>query len=552
MSKNDDQLILQSPTLAPAAMPAPMRLNPPPADLAVLADDGIAEELRRIAQGKGDVLVIANVYTVCVLYRTDANSPWQKVCCGELAEESIAAAKPLARSRLWWGSTGDAPWDADPTVVPMVKATLALVNGWLKKSDEESKREGDVTPAIKDELTYLAGWRCQFAGCGRDLKRHGATGGRGRFSYFAHIIAASPGGPRGDPVLSKLLASEQSNFMLLCDECHRLIDKVNPAKYTVEVLRKMREDNVAEVRRLLDSLQHKSAEVIAVVGNIAGQPAQFSMDDAQEAMWGAGLRSTETKLTRYFYPGGQNHDVHSPAYWGSLFQQMKSDLPVLQTLLNGTRTGAARPRLAIFPMHNTSVLLLAGRVLGDTAATHLFQPHRNKVGAGTRWAWQAAGALPTPPLDKFKVEELHAHVHGQDEAILVVALTSGIDAARMPTNCASDGKLVLPALCIVGPNFDKDCMQQPEDLQLVGLAVDAAMRKLQDEWCVRKVHLFVSAPASAVVVVGQKMQARHHAEYVCYEAVAGPRSAYKPTIEITPTSVRELVSGMAQILSLQP
>ncbi len=512
----------------------------------------MAEEFRRVAQGKGDVLVIANAYTVCMLLRVDANSPWQKVCCGELAEKSIAAAKPLARNRLWWGGTGDAPWDADPTAVPIVKATLGLVNGWLKKSDGESKREGDVTPAIKDELTYLAGWRCQFAGCGRDLKRHGATGGRGRFSYFAHIVAASPGGPRGDTVLSKLLASELSNFMLLCDECHRLIDKVNPAKYTVEVLRKMREDNIAEVQRLLDSLQHKPAEVIAIVGNIAGQPAQFGMDDAQEAMWGAGLRSTEAKPTRYFYPGGQNHDVHSPAYWGSLFQQMKSDLPALQTLLNGTRTGAARPRLAIFPMHSTSVLLLAGRVLGDTAATHLFQPHRNKVGLGTRWAWHAAGALPTPPLDKFRVEELHAHVQGQDEAILVVALTSDIDAARMPPSCASDGKLMLPTLCIVGPTFDKDCMQQPEDLQLVGLAVDAAMRKLQDEWSVRKVHLFVSAPASAVVAVGQKMQARHHADYICHEAVAGPGSAYKPTIEITPTSVRELVSGMAQTLSLQP
>lgn len=556
MSKSDDdQLALPARQAAPAPVSAPASapvLGSPSADLAVVDDDGLAQAMRRIAQGTGDVLVIANVYTVCVLHRADASSTWQRVCRGELAEKSVEAMKPLARTRLWWSSTAGSPWDADPGTAPTVKATLAFVKGWLKTSVDEAGREGNVTDAIKDELTYLAGWRCQFAGCGRDLKRHGATGGRGRFSYFAHIVAASPGGPRGDPVLSKLLASELSNFMLLCDECHRLIDKVNPAKYTVEVLRKMREDNVAEVQRLLDSLQHKSAEVIAIVGNIAGQPAQFSMDDAQEAMWGSGLRSAEAKPARYFYPGGQNHDVHSPAYWGSLFQQMKSDLPALQTLLNGTRTGTARPRLAIFPMHSTSVLLLAGRVLGDTAATHLFQPHRNKVGPGTRWAWPAVGTLPTPPLDKFGVDELHAHAQGQDEAVLVVALTSDIDAARMPPSCASDGKLMLPTLRIIGATFDKDCMQQPEDLQLVGLAVDAAMRKLQDEWRVRKVHLFVSAPASAVVVVGQKLQARHHAEYICHEAVAGPGSDYKPTIEITPTSVRELVSGMAQTLSLQP
>jgi hypothetical protein len=155
-------------------------------------------------------------------------------------------------------------------------------------------------------------------------------------------------------------------------------------------------------------------------------------------------------------------------------------------------------------------------------------------------------------LDKFRVEELHAHAQGQDEAALVVALTSDIDVARMPPSCASHGNLILPTLRIIGPTFDKDCMQQPKDLQLVGLAVDAAMRRLQDEWRIRKVHLFVSAPASAVVVIGQKLQARHHAECICHEAVAGPGSAYKPTIEITSTSVRELVSGMAQTLSLQP
>ena len=557
MSKNDDDQLTDAASDTASSFAAVQEANPAPlsspsADLAVVDDEGLAQELRRLAQGAGEVLVIANAYTVCVLHRVDAQATWKPVCCGELAEKAVVAAKPLARKRLWWGSTAGAPWDADPTTVPKVKATLGFVSGWLKKSIDESGREGDVTEAIKAELTYLAAWRCQFAGCGRNLRQHGATSGRGRFSYFAHIVAASPGGPRGNPVLSKLLASQLSNFILLCDECHRLIDKVNPAKYTVEVLRKMREDNIAEVQRLLGSLQHKPADVIAIIGNIAGQPPQFSIDDAQEAMWGSGLRSVDAKPNRYFYPGGQNHDVHSVAYWSSLFQQMKSELPVLQTLLNGTRTGVARPRLAIFPMHGTSVLLLAGRVLGDTSGAHLFQPHRNKVGQGTRWAWPEAGTQPVPPLDKFKVQQLVPHLAGQNEAALVVALTSDIEASRMPASCAADGKLLLPTLRIVGPTFDKDCMQQAEDLQLLGLAVDVALRRLQDEWAVRKVHLFVSAPATAVVAVGQKLQARHHAACVCHEAVAGPGSAYKATIEITSTSVRELVSGQAHSLSLQP
>ena len=525
--------------------------NPPP-DVPVVDDEGLAQEFCRLAQGRDQVLVIANMYTVCVLRRTLPDDLWQMSCCGELGHKAIEAAKPLSRKRLTWSGVEGSPWDADPQTVPKTNGTMALLNRWLKDSEEKVGREGDITPAIKDELTYLAGWRCQFAGCGRDLKRHSATGRSGRFSYFAHIVAASENGPRGDATLSKLLASEISNFMLLCDECHRLIDKKDPAKYTVEVLRRMREDNIAEVQRLLGSLQHKPVEVIAILGNIAGQPPQFGMDDAHEALWGNGLRSSESKPARYFYPGGANHDVHSAAYWTSLFQQMKFDLPTIQTLLNGTRSGIARPRLAVFPLHSTSVLLLAGRILGDAAGTDLFQPHRNKVGSGTRWAWPDQAARAVPSLGKFKLEELRGHAVGETDAVLVVALTSDIEPSRMPADCVSQGQLSLPTLRIIGPTFDKDCMQQPEDLQLFGLAVDAAMRTLQDKWRVRKVHLFVSAPTSAAVVVGQKMQARHHAEFVCHESLAGPGSAYRPTIEITPILVRELVSGMTHSHPLQP
>lgn len=518
-------------------------LSEPVADFPALDDGALAAELLRLRDASGEVLIIANSYTVCVLHRVTPTAAWERVCCGELGENSVEATKALTRGRLLWARTTGAPWDADPAVLPTVESKVSLLRAWLKESSGATGgREGDVTPAIKEELTYLAGWRCQFAGCGKDLRRHAATGGYGRFSYFAHIVAASENGPRGDPVLSKQLASELSNFMLLCDECHRLIDKINPAKYTVEILRKMREDNIAEVSRLLGTLQHKPVEVVAIIGNVSGQSAQFSMDDAHEALWGIGLRSAETKPTRYFYPGGQHHDVHSAAYWTSLFQQLKSDLPILQTLLNGTRSGTSRPRLAIFPLHSTSVLLLAGRVLGDAAGTHLFQPHRNKVGPETRWAWPAVNAEQSLDKLKYKVETLRPHHTGQDEATLVVALTSDIEAARMPPYCAASNELLLPTLRITGPTFDKDCIQQPEDLQLVGRAVDDAVRTLQDEWRVRKVYLFVSAPTSVAVLVGQKMQARHHAEYVCHESLAEPGSPYKATIEITPTRVRELVS----------
>lgn len=507
------------------------------------------------------LLVVANTFTVVLYARTTDVDAWSPLCSGELGDATSAALKPRAPKRLWWASTDQAPWAVPVDQLQLEKATKALITRWLKAADKETGRDGSITDAVYEEVTSLAAWRCQFSGCGKDLKTHGTAKVRMRSSYFAHIVAASPTGPRGCKVQSRLLADKPSNFLLLCDECHRLIDKVAPAIYTTPVLRHMREESIAEVDRLLGVLKHQSADVIAILGNIAGQPPQFSIRDAQEALWGRKLRTQNNTAKWFFYPGGQHHSPHQSDYWPSLFRTLKLDLPRLQGLLNGTSEGGApRPRLAVFPLHCTSVLLLAGRVLGDMAGTHLFQPHRNVLNGRTRWAWPAdpqpmqsaalAAVASAPASGKFTLTELHPHTPGAEEACLVVALTSAIPPARMPASCASGGAYMLPTLQI-GPELGKDCIQHPADLEALAVAVDAAVRRLQDEWRVKRVHLYVSAPSTATLLVGQKMQARHQAAYVCHEAVGGPGSMYTPTIELTSTHVRELVSGQAQSIELQ-
>ena len=536
-------------------------LVPPPDSLPAHKDSEIAAIVQ--SQGaRAELLVVANTFTVALYVRAATSDDWSPLCIGELGDETGAALKPFAPKRLWWASVDKAPWSLKTGNLQPEKATKALITRWLKAADKETGRESSsVSDSLYEEVTSMSAWRCQFSGCGKDLKTHGTAKVRMRSSYFAHIVAASPTGPRGNAVESRLLADKPSNYLLLCDECHRLIDKVAPAIYTAPVLRRMREDSIAEVDRLLGALKHESAEVIAIVGNIAGQPPQFGIQDAHEALWGQKLRSQSNSARWFFYPGGQHHSPHQPDYWPSLFRTLKLDLPRLQAFLNGTSEGGApRPRLAVFPLHCTSVLILAGRVLGDMAGTHLFQPHRDVQGRRNRWAWpddaqpMVPAALNTSPRParaaKFTLNELHPYALGAEEACLILSLTSSIPSSRMPDSFSSGGAFTLPTLQI-GPELGKDCIQHPSDLEHLAVSIDSAVRRLQDEWHIKRVHLFVSAPTTATLLMGQKMQARHHAEYVCYEAVGGPNSAYAPTIELTSTHVRELVSGNGQSVELQ-
>lgn len=536
-----------------AYAPAVVATAPPTVAVPALMDGDLAVELKRAANGPSEVLIVANAYTVLVLERSTPASPWLTTASGEFGTESNLASRRLI-GRLFWASINVDPLEADVDSLAPTLATAKTINEWINKAKKItgiSGRQGDINAKQKEELGYLAGWRCQFAGCGQDLRWHAATSKIGQFGYFAHIVASSPEGPRGDPVESAKLASDPKNILLLCDSCHRRIDKVEPHAYPTGVLRKMREDNIAEVKRLLDTLRYPEVSTLAVIGNIAGQPAQFSMDDAHEALRGRHLRTSDNKPQRFFDPGGAQHDVHESAYWVTAFQKLRQDLVALQSLLDGSRHGAARTSIGVFPQHSTSILALAGRVLGDTAGVHIFQPHRNIPPNTSRWAWPEGAA--EPDTSKYELDVLRGPNSSEREAVLLVELTATIDYSRLPEDCFQGDELILPALRLSTVSPSIHCIRHPMDLELVTKKIDDAVQMLQDQWRMTRVHVFAIAPASAIVVLGQKMQARHQAAYVIYESEPGrSQSPFKATIELTSKHVQELVSGNNQQQSLQP
>lgn len=524
------------------------------AGVPVLAGEDLAKVVTSLS-GQPHVLLVLNGFTACVYQRSGPDQVWSPLARGEIAEEFVVgSAKLRSQKRLWFARVGGAPELESPDALPIERLTTSELRRWLREAMDLTGREGEVSAKTREQVVYLAGWRCQFAGCGRDLHEHGPTGRTGRFSYFAHIVASSPKGPRGHATRSAELADEAENIMLLCDGCHRLVDRVDPGYYTERMLQQMRERSTSEVRRLLDTLQYPEAEVVAIIGSVSGQVPQFNLQEAEQALWQSHLRAARHRPEYLFHVDHQQHDVHAPDYWSAVFRSMRSDGLQLQRMLNGVqRGGAVRPRIAVFPLHSTSVLLVAGRVLGETSGTHLFQPHRSVAAdpRTTRWAW--------PPLegmhrsDKFLVRTLKAPGSSESAANLIVSLTFDLAAERLPPGCydAHRGELALPTVEVYVAPEDRGIhvIGAPSDLECYAKALDRAIQILHDEWRVTHVHLFIGAPTTAVVTMGQKMQARYQATYVCHEAKERD-GVFFPTVEISSTQVRELQSGM--VLDLQP
>lgn len=506
-----------------------------------LSDDELASLLVRLLALGEEPLLVVNPFTCSIFSRTTPSSQWKFEGIGDLGPNSLSAMTPHLRRRVikWAETTSASPNDVDPSTLTVTAAAKGKVKAWqaaVVGATTSKGRTGEVTSKTVQKVLMASAWRCQFDGCGADLSSHFATGAHANYSYLAHIVASSVDGPRGDAVESPLLADDPENIMLLCDKCHRLIDRVEPNLYTTKKLRAMRTRNVADVKRLLAGLEYPAAEPIMLIGNVTGQPHHYSKRNVEDAMLNAGLRPSRDDPEYFCFNSYILHDPHSAAYWGCLFESLSLDIPRLKGLLNGSARGGARPHLAVFPVHSTSVLMLSGRLIGDTAGVSVFQFHRDKVAGslGGQWAWPAGIAAPT--ADKYRLEVLNEHA-GESEACLLVSLTFGITADRLPTPSAKNGVLQLPTLRLTADRFGHDVIGHPKDLELFGARLDEAIRTLQDHWKVKRVHLFVGAPASACFRVGQKMQARNQASYVCYETDRGIGSAFKQTIEISSTVV---------------
>jgi hypothetical protein len=497
---------------------------------------------KELSAGLVSVLVAANGYQARLFGRRDAVSPWAEIGTGDLDEETANALSPVARAgSLFWVDVVGTLSSFAPTAQVAAAATMNAVNAWRKRRDKATGtagRQGEVSASTQREVEALAAWRCQFDGCGEDLREHGTSVKHANYGYLAHIIASSADGPRGDSTLSGTLANDASNIMLLCDKCHRLIDRVDPALYDVNRLREMRDRNICEVKRLLNALSYPTAHMVVVGGYIEGQNAGFNQRAAEEAMWGRRLRSATAESFWFLRNGGNLPDSTHDQYWGGLFQTLNTEIASMQSYLNGTsRGGPACTAVALFPTHVTSIQILAGRLIGNSTTVHLFQPNRNAPAGtrGERWAWPPGA--PDPAADKYQLKTLVEH-SGQDEGALLVYLTASVDESELPPAIAA----TMPMMELRAQQPNHAVIAAQKDLDALAVHMDNALRRLQDEWRVHRVHLVVVAPASACVLLGQKLQARHHANVVLYERKRVPpgqgRGPFVPTIEIGQSEVQ--------------
>ena len=253
----------------------------------------------------------------------------------------------------------------------------------IKKTanSKTTKKKSRVPIPIKTqiELWAVAAGRCEFRGCNKPLYLDVLTKTKDNLSIISHIIAAEPGGPRGNEIDSPRLAKDISNLMLTCKDHGKIIDsKENVPDYPPDFLREYKKQHEDRIRILTDIMEDAKSHVLIFQAPIDGKNFNIDKTQAHQAM-----------LPKY--PAKEHPDVidfsdfsdreTEDGYWAILARNIKARYNDI--FKHGTNRRDYK-HVSLFALGPIPLLSYLGRLIGDIDSVELYQRHRNTKD----WKWK--------------------------------------------------------------------------------------------------------------------------------------------------------------------
>lgn len=229
---------------------------------------------------------------------------------------------------------------------------------------------------VRRDLWFNAHGRCAM--CNKPLYRDGLTMMDVNLSEYAHIIADSPNGPRGDEVLSKELAQDPSNLILLCKDHHKLIDDAGGVeKYGVELLRKIKKDHEDRIELVTGISPEKKSLVVCYAPKIGDRVPSITTSETMDTLFPERypLTPEPIRLDSSNIP----YDDNQKKYW-----EVLPDILIENFKRKLADELAQVPHVSLFAIAPQPLLILLGTLIGDLYKVEILQRHRDS----SSWKWK--------------------------------------------------------------------------------------------------------------------------------------------------------------------
>jgi len=301
----------------------------------------------------------------------------------------------------------------------------------------------------------------------------------------------------------------------MCDEHHRLIDKVDVEGHPVNRLRKMKAVHERRIEIMTGIDANKQSHVLLYGANVGEHASPVSYEKAKEAMapeWcPADTAPIVLGMANSAFRDG------SEEFWGIETAQLRRKL-----------AQEVRPRLDSGGIHHLSVfafapqplLMLLGYLLSDIPAAEVYQLHREPQD----WKWQG-----DPDDWDYIVQRPDDDVTG--EPALVLALSATITDDRIVAVLGEN----TPIWRVTVPEPHNDFLKSRKQLR----QFREAIRPLMDEIKGRHgeealLHVFPAAPVAIAVEMGRAIMPKADLRLSVYDQNRN-QDGFVHALDLTPT-----------------
>ncbi len=360
------------------------------------------------------------------------------------------------------------------------------------------KRVRKVPASVQRVLFVKSGGRCEFMGCNRYLFRHALTKTEGNFADVAHIVAFSTGGPRGhDPARPQDL-HEPQNLMLLCRECHKLVDD-HPGRYPVSVLKEYKYSHEKRIHHVTGLGPDMATAIIQLKARIAGQAVDIPVAHLTTAIaprYPIEVPGTVIDLT-------QINDGDDAAYYKIATQEIRRRIErVYEPGSDVEKTN----HISLFALAPIPLLIYLGSLLSNKIAVDPFQRHRNPEG----WVWKRKG----PPVEyTFRIRKGDGK---KKKVALILSLSGPVDLQTLPSQIQKDFDVYEITLANKTPT--PSFLKRRKDLDEFRHVYRESLDKIQKlHGALSEIHLFPAVPAPIAVLCGRELQPKADPSLVVYD-----------------------------------
>ncbi|CDH23576.1 HNH endonuclease [Xenorhabdus bovienii] len=369
----------------------------------------------------------------------------------------------------------------------------------------------NTTNEVKRVVWIRAAGHCEL--CGNNLTHDYRVGTPMNWGEVAHILPASPKGPRGNSTHSGAqalaLTNDCSNLMLLCPNCHDRIDRDEDG-YPEEDLSGLHQAQLERINLAASSPKEGRAIPLIVQSQHFETVNDIPAHELLRAMSSEGLTAFGHPIKIIFpRPGPIGRDN---VYWQNVKNEIQHRLTG-ELNFRGGQFGDV-PAIAVVGLADIPALMMLGQSIGDRSKRFLFSSSRSH-----QLRWPDKSALPpefryTPAPD------------GEGPLALVISISATISHDDVTT--------ALPGARIAEFTIDEPGYSTITNREVIYAFSDQLQRKLSQIEAASSapIHVFSAIPAAFAIEFGALLTTQHQHPYVIFDRDKTKQNAFQSMLNI--------------------